>query len=103
MLRLLKVMGESLAPEYSHGDFVLVSKIPFLLVPPSPGDVIAFHQPGYGLLIKRVQGLAGEDSVNVAGSHPESVDSRVFGPVRRKDILGKVIWHIRKRDSDNLI
>ncbi len=103
MLRLLKVMGDSLTPEYSQGDFVLVSKIPFLLVPPTPGDVIAFRQPGYGLLIKRVQNLAGADSINVAGSHPESVDSRVFGPVRRKDILGKVVWHIRKRDSDKLV
>ncbi|HSB65834.1 MAG TPA: S24/S26 family peptidase [Anaerolineales bacterium] len=96
MLRLLKVRGDSLAPEYSQGDFVLISKIPFLLVPPSPGDVIAFRQPGYGLYIKRIQNIKGDGGVNVIGDHPESVDSRVFGPVERKDILGKVIWHIRK-------
>jgi signal peptidase I len=96
MFRLLKVRGESLAPEYLHGDFVLVSKIPFLLSPPSPGDVIAFHQPGYGLLIKRIQNSTENGAVNVIGDHQESVDSRVFGPVRKKDILGKVIWHIRQ-------
>ena len=89
-------MGDSLAPEYSQGDFVLVSKIPFLLAPPSPGDVIAFHHPGYGLLIKRIQNVGADGGVNVIGDHPESVDSRVFGTVRHKDILGKVIWHIRK-------
>lgn len=96
MFRLLKVTGDSLAPEYREGDFVLVSKIPFYLVPPSPGDVIAFRQPGYGLLIKRIQNISPDGGFNVIGNHPESIDSRVFGTVRRKDILGKVIWHIRK-------
>jgi len=96
MLKFLKVTGDSLAPEFREGDFVLVSKIPFLLVPPSPGDVIAFHQPGYGMLIKRIQNISPEGELNVIGDHPESVDSRVFGTVRRVNILGKVIWHIRK-------
>ena len=96
MLRLLKIRGDSLAPEYSQGDFVLVSKIPFFLTPPSPGDVIAFRQPGYGLYIKRIKNLSPDGGVNVIGDHPDSVDSRVFGPVRSKDIVGKVIWHIRK-------
>jgi len=96
MLRFFRVRGNSLAPEFSQGDFVLVSKIPFWLTPPTPGDVIAFRQPGYGLMIKRIQNLIPEAGVNVIGDHPESVDSRVFGPVRRKDILGKVVWHIRK-------
>jgi signal peptidase I len=89
-------MGDSLTPEFHQGDFVLVSKIPFLFVPPSPGDVIAFHQPGYGLLIKRIQNLNLVGGVNVIGNHPESIDSRVFGSVRREDIIGKVIWHIRR-------
>jgi signal peptidase I len=96
MLRILKVMGDSLTPEFHQGDFVLVSKIPFLFVPPSTGDVIAFHQPGYGLLIKRIQNLNLDGGVNVIGNHPESIDSRVFGSVRREDIIGKVIWHIRR-------
>ena len=96
MPRILKVRGESLSPEFQQGDFVLVSKIPFLFVPPSPGDVIAFRQPGYGLLIKRIQNLSMDGGVNVIGNHPDSIDSRVFGAVRQKDILGKVIWHICK-------
>lgn len=96
MLRLLKVKGESLTPEFSGGDFVLVSKIPFFLAPPVAGEVIAFHQPGYGLLIKRIESISAQGELTVAGTHPASVDSRVFGPVRRKDVLGKVIWHISK-------
>jgi signal peptidase I len=96
MLKFLKISEDSLSPEYQNGDFVLVSKIPFLFAPPSPGDVIAFHQPGYGLLIKRIQNISLKGGVNVIGNHPESIDSRVFGPVRREHMIGKVIWHIRK-------
>lgn len=96
MLRLFKIAGDSLAPEYQDGDFVFVSKIPFLFHPASPGDIVAFHQPGYGLLIKRVQQTTPENDLDVGGSRTESIDSRVFGPVRRNDLLGKVIWHIRK-------
>jgi len=96
MLRLFKIVGDSLSPDFAHGDFVLLSKIPFLFYPPSPGDVIAFHQAGYGLLIKRIQSIDTEGGVNVIGTQPESIDSRVFGAVMPDKILGKVIWHIRK-------
>jgi len=97
MLRLLRISGLSLAPEFQHGDFVLVSKIPFLFSPPAPGNVVAFRQPGYGLLIKRIQVVDPDGGLMVSGSHPDSVDSRVFGAVRPADLLGKVVWHIRKR------
>jgi len=96
MLKLLKITGNSLTPEYQEGDFVLISKVPFLLVPPSRGDIIAFQQPGYGLLIKRINEVLPDGTLDVIGSQPESVDSRVFGSVKRKDILGKVIWHIQR-------
>jgi signal peptidase I len=96
MLRLLKITGDSLTPEFQPGDFVLVSKIPFLFISPSPGDTVAFHQPGYGLLIKVIQQITPDKNLNVIGTHTESIDSRVFGPVKPENILGKVIWHIRK-------
>jgi signal peptidase I len=96
MLKLLKISGDSLAPEYQIGDFVMISKIPFLFVPPSPGDIIAFRQPGYGLLIKRIQQITLDGELIVIGNHPESVDSRVFGPIKKENILGKVFWHIQK-------
>lgn len=97
MLRLLKVTGQSLSPRYNEGDFVIVSKIPFFFACPKAGDVIAFRQPGYGTLIKlvdQVDPASGE--LLVIGTQPESVDSRVFGPVRQTDLLGKVIWHVAK-------
>ncbi len=96
MLKLLRVTGDSLTPQFEHGDFVLVSKIPFLFRKPLAGDVIAFHQPGYGTLIKRIQSVQSGGELEVAGTLPESIDSRVFGSVRSGDVVGKVVWHIHK-------
>jgi nickel-type superoxide dismutase maturation protease len=96
LLRILKVRGASLAPEFQEGDFVVVSKIPFLFRHPRPGEVVAFRQPQYGTMLKRVTGLSpdGEELI-VLGDHPWSTDSRSFGPVRREAVLGKVILHVR--------
>ena len=97
MLKLLKVSGKSLAPEYLEGDFVLIAKIPFLMRRLHTGDVVVFRHPLYGVLIKKVDSVS-EDrgEVLVTGTHTNSLDSRRFGAVRISSLLGKVIWHIRK-------
>ena len=58
--------------------------------------MIVFRQPGYGMLIKRVDKVldAGR-AFEVRGTQVESIDSRNFGSVPRERVLGKVIWHIR--------
>jgi signal peptidase I len=100
MGRLLKVHGDSLYPDYQEGDFVLVSKVPFLFSAPRPGQVIAFQMPPYGVLIKRIDRvLEGGQAFFVLGTHLHSVDSRQFGPVRRQNLVGRVIWHIPKPRS----
>jgi signal peptidase I len=97
MLRLLKVTGNSLVPRFEEGDFVIVSKIPFIFAPVQPGDVVAFRQPGYGLLIKLVESVdAARGELTVTGTQPGSVDSRVFGPIANTALVGKVIWHVSR-------
>jgi nickel-type superoxide dismutase maturation protease len=87
-------MGDSLAPAYQPGDYVLVFKAGRA---PRPGDVIVFRHPFYGTLIKRVEsGDASSESYFVVGTHPDSTDSRQFGVVPARDVLGRVIWHFRK-------
>ena len=97
MLGLLKVTGNSLSPDYQEGDFVLLLKIPFFLNRLKSGDIVVFQQPYYGIMIKRVerQSQDGEQTY-VLGAHPDSADSRKFGPVQRGDLVGRVIWHIKK-------
>lgn len=98
MLRLFRIRGHSLEPEYQPGDFVLASKIPFLFHLPKIGDVIIFKHPEIGNLIKHIENIDPDtDQVIVLGTHPYSVDSRQFGPISRHQILGKVLWHIHPK------
>lgn len=97
MVRLLKVRGQSLFPDFRDGDYVLAAGFPFPSGKIRAGDVIIFRQPRYGLLIKRVHTIldAGR-AFDVRGTQVESTDSRDFGPVKQDQITGKVIWHIRQ-------
>jgi nickel-type superoxide dismutase maturation protease len=97
MLRLLRVTGNSLLPVYQDGDFVLVSKIPYLFSISKQGDIIAFRHEAYGTMIKQVEAVSTDkDEIHVTGTQENSVDSRHFGPISKEDVLGKVVWHVRK-------
>ena len=96
MMRLLKVRGASLWPDFREGDYVLTAGVPFPARKIQAGDVIVFCQPGYGTLIKRVQRvLDNGQAYDVRGTQIYSSDSRNFGPVPRSHVSGKVVWHIR--------
>jgi signal peptidase I len=97
MLKLLKVSGSSLLPAHQDGDFVLVSKIPYLFGPIRPGDVIVFRHKTYGTMIKRVASVApNQDEIHVVGTQNHSVDSREFGAISKEAVVGKVIGAIRR-------
>jgi signal peptidase I len=96
ILRLLKVRGSSLWPDFREGDYILAAGVPFPGGRVSAGDVIVFDQPGYGQLIKRVQHVLEDgQAYEVRGTQIASTDSRNFGPVPKTRVSGKVIWHIR--------
>jgi len=98
VLRLLKVRGESLYPEFRPGDYVLILRPSFPGLKIKVGDTIAFDQPRYGMLLKRVKEvLESGRSFDVRGSQISSTDSRDFGPISRTRVLGKVIWHIKQQ------
>jgi len=93
MLKIIRITGVSLTPEYQPGDYVLVAG----LARYAAGDVVVFERGELGMLIKRVERVLPEtDALYVVGSHPLSVDSRQFGPIPRGSVLGKVLWHIRR-------
>jgi signal peptidase I len=97
MFGLFKVTGNSLSPDYQEGDFVLLLKIPFFLNRVKEGDIIVFKHPYYGDMIKKIERFSPDkEQIYVIGTHPDSADSRKFGPILRMDLIGKVIWHIRR-------
>jgi phage repressor protein C with HTH and peptisase S24 domain len=95
MCKILKVSGYSLSPHYQDGDYVLVAP-PFLSGAIRPGNVLAFRQPGYDIMIKRVESVLPGNRLFVVGNNDRSVDSREFGPISRQAVIGRVILHIKR-------
>ena len=93
MLKIIKVSGRSLEPEYKEGDYVVIITIPFFSF--KMGDTIVFQHQEYGTMIKCIERVV-SDKIHVLGLHINSIDSRQFGPIDRSSVIGKVIWHIRK-------
>jgi nickel-type superoxide dismutase maturation protease len=93
MIKFIKVTGDSLSPAYKEGDYVMLVTVPFFSF--KRGDTIVFRQPQYGTMIKNIDSID-SDKIFVVGTHPRSTDSRQFGPIQRGDVVGKVIWHIKK-------
>lgn len=94
MLKILRIQGHSLSPAYREGDFVVIITPPFFLRRLQADDVIVFQDSYYGTLIKRITGFDGDGGLLVGGTHADSLDSRLLGPVRPEQVIGKVIWHI---------
>jgi nickel-type superoxide dismutase maturation protease len=88
------VEGDSMLPEVSAGERVLVNKLAYRLGKPSAGDLVVLHDPRdpRRLLLKRIA-VADGDRYEVAGANAEaSTDSRTFGPVGLDSLVGKVVW-----------
>jgi nickel-type superoxide dismutase maturation protease len=89
-LMRVEVRGISMLPALAPGDRLLVCRWPFL----TEGDIVAFADPDATerILVKRVTRLhAG--SVEVLGDNIEaSRDSRRFGAVGRRAIIGRAVW-----------
>ena len=95
MLRIIKVTGDSLSPQYEEGDFVVVTTVPFFFNSLRPGDIVVFQHPVYGQMIKQIEKISPDGQrLHVIGSHPLSVDSRRFGPIPKTMLQGKVLWHV---------
>ena len=85
-------------PNLHEGDAVLVNRLSYLLHEPKANNIVALKDPRDGkTLIKRIVKI---DSAKqnteyfVLGDNPrESTDSRTFGWIKKKDIIGKVVYN----------
>lgn len=57
------------------------------------GDIVVFKKDGKEM-VKRVRQISSDRGTFVQGDNErESTDSRKFGPIKRSQIIGKVIWY----------
>jgi signal peptidase I len=106
LLRRYVVEGRSMLQAYAPGNRLVVEGVSYRLRPPRIGEVVVVRQPGTNgrLDLKRVAAkpgaevtvrgatdFLGNDEWYVLGDNlDESTDSRELGPVRTKDIVGRV-------------
>ncbi len=81
-------------PFLKPGDYVFVLKTRRV----KPGDVIlCYHPLTKRKMIKRVKEINADGTLTIIGDNPSrSTDSRHFGPIGVDDIIGKVVWVIRR-------
>ena len=87
-----KISGSSMLPTLKTGDMVLVNRVAYWFSPPQKNDIVAVRDPRDGkTLIKRIIKIEGKSYFVLGDNKNSSTDSRVFGMIRRSDILGKVM------------
>ncbi len=92
-----KVAGHSMEPFFRGGDQLIVNRLTYFFSRPKKDDIIVLKHPEYKekFLLKRIDKVLPNNQYFVAGYNKgDSNDSRFFGPVRPKDILGKVLFTI---------
>lgn len=89
MLKIFKIKGDSLFPLFKDNQLVLATKI----FKPKIGDIVVFYHKNHGLMIKQIQKIQ-NDNFFLVGTVPNSIDSRNFGFIPKKDIKYKVLCKI---------
>ncbi|HEV8249168.1 MAG TPA: S26 family signal peptidase [Gaiellaceae bacterium] len=93
-----RVPGDAMSPSLRAGDRILVLRFGGP-VDPDQGDIVAYRAsgarcgfPGTVVFVHRVARVMRGGRFVVRGDNPaRSCDSRVLGPVRRKDLIGQVV------------
>jgi nickel-type superoxide dismutase maturation protease len=95
-LTRVEVTETSMQPTLRPGDRLLV----YRWSRPTPGDLVVVRDPAYAkrLLVKRLAQRTDDGRYVVLADNPNvSRDSREFGPVRREQLIGRVVWRYRTR------
>ena len=87
--RRVIVAGRSMEPTLEAGDRLLVARTG----PSKTGDLVALRDPfdRHRVIVKRVAAVHRGELVVRGDNADASVDSRVFGPVPDRDVLGRVV------------
>ena len=77
-------------PAYKNKDKVLVNRWAYILFKPKINDAVIIFKKK--VMIKRIKEDKNNKFFVVGDNLPQSTDSRDFGLIEKKDILGKVIF-----------
>ena len=97
-LRRFRVEDDSMRPAMQPGDYVLVNRWAYRFRPPAKGDIVVVRDPEapQRFLVKRISDVPDAGRIHVVGDNVDrSRDSRVFGPIAVREVVGKVWLRLR--------
>lgn len=87
-----KISGSSMSPTLSSGQIVLVNRLAYLFKNPQKGEIVAAKDPRDGkILLKRISRIEAGKYFLVGDNPAHSTDSRTFGMIGKREIIGKVV------------
>lgn len=82
-----------MTPTFQDGDKLFVSKLYYRIFSPKPKDIIVLKDPrSRRLILKRIIKIDGKKYFVQGDNSLKSTDSRQFGGVNKKTIVGKVLF-----------
>lgn len=79
-------------PALNQGDTVLFNRLSYIFKNPSIGDIVLVKKPKEPrIILKRVTEIKNDLYFLSGDNKKESIDSRTFGYVQKKYILGKML------------
>lgn len=79
-------------PRYKEGDVLVVNKLAYLFQKPKVNDIVLLKSPREKRwLVKKISYEKGGKYFVIGENENESADSRQFGRIERKNIIGKII------------
>ena len=95
-VRRVEVAGDSMRPALLPGDRLLVWRWGRL----RDGDMLALRDPRTGqLIVKRLHSRSAGGALSVAGDNSDhSTDSRHFGPIGHRSVVGRVVYRYAPPD-----
>lgn len=91
--RRFRVTGNSMLPLLKPGEEVLIDPTAYRHQRPQPGQIVVAQHPYQPTirLVKRITAVMEDNQYMLVGDNPtESTDSRIFGPVTDRHIIGRV-------------
>jgi len=101
----IMAQGHSMEPAIKNGTVLIVSRMRYgIRLPwqqeyllqwaqPKKGDVVVFYTPTSELAVKRCTKLSESGFYAEGDNTSASYDSRSYGPVPAKNVIGKVLGH----------
>ena len=88
LISLFKTSGHSMSPKIKEGSFFIASSIPLKFSKLKVGDIILFKYKGKNI-VKKIEKFK-TNNIYVSGINKS--DSKKFRPIKKNEIIAKVIW-----------